>query len=57
MRQAIAALRENEDARPSARRAATGNDQLQQDLDAANQALAQASMRSAQQAAQQTPTS
>ena len=41
--QAIAALRENEDARHQLVALQQENDQLQQDLDAANQALAQAS--------------
>ena len=40
---AIAALRQNEDARPQLVALQQENDQLQQDLDAANQALAQAS--------------
>ncbi len=43
VRQAIAALRENEDARHQLVALQQENDQLQQDLDAANQALAQAS--------------
>jgi hypothetical protein len=52
--QAIAALRENEDARHQLVALQQENDQLQQDLDAANQALAQASTaEQTQQAAQQ----
>ncbi len=43
VRQAIAALREDEDARRQLVELQQENDQLQQDLDAANQALAQAS--------------
>jgi len=43
VQQAIAALRENEDARHQLVELQEENDQLQQDLDAANQALAQAS--------------
>jgi hypothetical protein len=43
VRQAIAALRENEDARHQLVALQQENDQLQQDLDAANQVLAQAS--------------
>jgi hypothetical protein len=43
VRQAIAALRENEDARHQLVALQQENDQLQQDLNAANQALAQAS--------------
>ena len=43
VRQAIAALRENEDARHQLVALKHENDQLQQDLNAANQALAQAS--------------
>lgn len=51
---AIAALRENEDARHQLVALQQENDQLQQDLDAANQALAQASTaEQTQQAAQQ----
>ena len=54
VRQSIAALRENEDARHQLVALQQENDQLQQDLDAANQALAQASTaEEAQQAAQQ----
>ena len=54
VRQAIAALRENEDARHQLVALQQENDQLQQDLDAANQALAQASTaEQTQQAAQQ----
>ena len=54
VRQAIAALRENEDARHQLVELQQENDQLQQDLDAANQALAQASTaEQTQQAAQQ----
>jgi regulator of replication initiation timing len=54
VRQAIAALRENEDARRQLVELQLENDQLQQDLDAANQALAQASTsEQTQQAAQQ----
>jgi hypothetical protein len=54
VRQAIAALRENEDARHQLIALQQENDQLQQDLDAANQALAQASTaEQTQQAAQQ----
>jgi regulator of replication initiation timing len=54
VRQAIAALRENEDARRQLVELQQENDQLQQDLDAANQALAQASTsEQTQQAAQQ----
>ncbi|THJ22829.1 MAG: hypothetical protein CAF45_009480 [Nitrospira sp. CG24E] len=43
VKQAIAALRENEDARQQLVALQQENDQLQQDLDAANQALGQAS--------------
>ena len=51
---AIAALRENEDARHQLVALQQENDQLQQDLDAANQALAQASTaEQTQQATQQ----
>ena len=51
---AIAALRENEDARHQLVALQQENEQLQQDLDAANQALAQASTaEQTQQAAQQ----
>jgi uncharacterized membrane protein YgcG len=54
VRQAIAALRENEDAQHQLVALQQENDQLQQDLDAANQALAQASTaEQTQQAAQQ----
>ncbi len=54
VRQAIAALRENEDARHQLVSLQQENDQLQQDLDAANQALAQASTaEQTQQATQQ----
>jgi len=54
VRQAIAALRENEDARHQLVALQQENDQLQQDLDAANQVLAQASTpEQTQQAAQQ----
>jgi uncharacterized membrane protein YgcG len=54
VRQAIVALRENEDARHQLVALEQENDQLQQDLDAANQALAQASTaEQTQQAAQQ----
>ena len=54
VRQAIAALRENEDARHQLVALQQDNDQLQQALDAANQALAQASNpEQTQQAAQQ----
>lgn len=54
VRQAIAALRENEDARHQLVALQQENDQLQQDLDAANQALAQASTaEQTQQATQQ----
>jgi uncharacterized membrane protein YgcG len=54
VRQAIAALRENEDARHQLVALQQENDQLQQDLDVANQALAQASTaEQTQQAAQQ----
>jgi hypothetical protein len=54
VRQSIAALRENEDARHQLVALQQENDQLQQDLDAANQALAQASTaEEAQQATQQ----
>jgi hypothetical protein len=54
VRQAIAALRENEDARHQLVALQQENDQLQQDLNAANQALAQASTtEQTQQAAQQ----
>ena len=54
VKQAIAALRENEDARHQLVALQQENDQLQQDLDAANQALAQASTaEQTQQAAQQ----
>jgi hypothetical protein len=54
VRQAIAALRENEDVRHQLVPLQQENDQLQQDLDAANQALAQASTaEQTQQAAQQ----
>jgi uncharacterized membrane protein YgcG len=54
VKQAIAALRENEDARHQLVSLQQENDQLQQDLDAANQALAQASTaEQTQQAAQQ----
>jgi len=54
VRQAIAALRENEDARHQLIALQQENDQLQQDLDAANQVLAQASTaEQTQQAAQQ----
>ncbi len=54
VRQAIAALRENEDARHQLVALQQENEQLQQDLDAANQALAQASTaEQTQQAAQQ----
>ena len=53
VRQAIAALREDEDARHQLVELQQENDQLQQDLDAANQALAQASTtEQTQQAAQ-----
>ena len=52
VRQAIAALRENEDARHQLVALKEENDQLQQELDAANQALAQAStVEQTQQAA------
>ena len=54
VRQAILALRENEDARHQLVALQQENDQLQQDLDAANQALAQATTtEQTQQAAQQ----
>ena len=54
VRQAIAALRENEDAHHQLVALKQENDQLQQDLNAANQALAQASTaEQTQQAAQQ----
>jgi uncharacterized membrane protein YgcG len=54
VKQAIAALRENEDARHQLVALQQENDQLQQDLDAANQALAQAStVEQTQQAARQ----
>ncbi|HZC80591.1 MAG TPA: hypothetical protein VE222_02555, partial [Nitrospiraceae bacterium] len=54
VRQAIAVLRENEDARHQLVALQQENDQLQQDLDAANQALAQASTaEQTQQATQQ----
>ena len=54
VRQAILALRENEDARHQLVALRQDNDQLQQALDAANQALAQASTaEQTQQAAQQ----
>jgi len=54
VRQAIAALRENEDARNQLVALRQDNDQLQLDLDAANQALAQASTaEQTQEAAQQ----
>jgi len=54
VRQAIAALRENEDARHQLVALQQENDQLQQDLDAANQALAQSSTaEQTQQATQQ----
>lgn len=54
VRQAIAALRENEDARRQLVELQQENDQLQQDLDVATQALAQASTsEQTQQAAQQ----
>jgi uncharacterized membrane protein YgcG len=54
VRQAIAALRENEDAWHQLVALQQENDQLQQDLDAANQALAQASTaEETQQASQQ----
>ncbi|MEK7762305.1 MAG: hypothetical protein AAB433_12040 [Nitrospirota bacterium] len=54
VRQAIAALRENEDARRQLVELQQENDQLQQDLDTANQALAQASTsEQTQQATQQ----
>ena len=54
VQQAIAALREDEDARHQLVELQQENDQLQQDLDAANQALAQASTaEETQQAAQQ----
>ena len=54
VRQSIAALRENEDARHQLVALQQENDQLQQDLDAANQALAQASTaEQTQQATQQ----
>ena len=54
VRKAIVALRENEDARHQLAALQQENDQLQQDLDAANQALAQASTaEQTQQAAQQ----
>ena len=54
VRQAIAALRENEDARHQLVELQQENDQLQQDLDAANLALGQASTaEQTQQAAQQ----
>jgi len=54
VREAIAALRENEDAQHQLVALQQENDQLQQDLDAANQALAQASTaEQTQQAAQQ----
>ena len=54
VRQAIAALRENEDARHQLVALQQENDQLQQDLDAANLALGQASTaEQTQQAAQQ----
>ncbi len=53
VQQAIAALRENEDARHQLVALRQENDQLQQDLNAANQALAQASTtEQTQQAAQ-----
>lgn len=54
VRQAIAALRENEDARVQLAALRQENEQLQQDLDAANRALANASTTDqVQQAAQQ----
>ena len=54
VRHAIAALRENEDARHQLVALQQENDHLQQDLDAANQALAKAStIEQTQQAAQQ----
>ena len=54
VRQAIAALRENEDARHQLVALQQENDQLQEDLDAANQALAQSSTaEQTQQATQQ----
>ena len=54
VRQAIAALRENEDARHQLVALQQENDQLQQDLDAANQALVQATTaEQTQQATQQ----
>jgi uncharacterized membrane protein YgcG len=54
VKQAIAALRANEDARHQLVALQQENDQLQQDLDAANQALSQASTtEQTQQAAQQ----
>lgn len=54
VRQAIAALRENEDARHQLVALQQENEQLQQDLDAANQALVNASTtEQTQQAAQQ----
>jgi len=54
VRQAITALREDEDARHQLVALQQENDQLQQDLDAANQALAQASTtEQTQQAARQ----
>lgn len=54
VRQAITALRENEDARRQLVELQQENEQLQQDLDAANQTLAQASTsEQTQQAAQQ----
>src|SRR5262245_34988916 len=54
VRQAIAALRENEDARNQLVALQQENDQLQRDLDAANQTLAQASTaEQTQEAAQQ----
>jgi hypothetical protein len=53
VKQAIAALRENEDARHQLVSLQQENDQLQQDLDAANQALAQASTAEQTQQASQ----
>ena len=54
VRQAIATMRENEDARHQLIALRQENDQLQQDLNAANQALAQASTtEQTQQATQQ----
>ena len=58
VREAIAALRENEDARHQLVALQLENDQLQRDLDAANQALAQAStVEETQQAASNAKTS